>query len=66
MYDIPQHLILFPGQSFFKTTFRVSNSLDPDHDQHTIGPDLGRNCFQRLSAHDKSPLVGKDLIIKLK
>ena len=33
---------------------------------HTVSPDLGQNCLQRLSADDKSPLVGKDLIIKLK
>ena len=34
----------------------MSNSLDPDPDQerHSVGPDLGPNCFQRLSADDKS------------
>ena len=26
-------------------------SLDPDH---SVGPDLGPNCLQRLSADDKS------------
>ena len=29
---------------------RVSNSLDPDQAQHFVGPDLGPNCLQRLSA----------------
>ena len=24
---------------------RVSNSLDPDQDQHSVGPDLGSNCL---------------------
>ena len=36
----------------------MSNSLDPDQDRHSVGPDLGPNCLQRLSADDKkSPLV---------
>ena len=26
------------------------NSLDPDQAQQNVGPDLGRNCLQRLSA----------------
>ena len=39
---------------FFRNTIRVSNSLDQDQDQHSVGPDLGPNCSQRLSADDKS------------
>ena len=35
-------------------TIRVSNSLDPDQDRRYVGPDLGPNCLQRLSAVDKS------------
>ena len=31
-------------------TIRVSNSLDPDQARHFVGPDLGPNCLQRLSA----------------
>ena len=30
----------------------MSNSLDPDQDRHSVGPDLGPNCLQRLSADD--------------
>ena len=30
----------------------MSNSLDPDHDRLNVGPDLGPNCLQRLSADD--------------
>ena len=30
----------------------MSNSLDPDQAQHFVGPDLGPNCLQRLSADD--------------
>ena len=34
----------------------MSNSLDPDQDGHSVGPDLGPNCLQSLSADDKSEL----------
>ena len=30
---------------FFRNTIRVSNSLDPDQDRHSVGPDLGPNCL---------------------
>ena len=29
-------------------------SLDPDQARHFVGPDLGPNCLQRLSADDTS------------
>ena len=29
------------------TFIRVSKSLDPDQDRHSVGPDLGPNCLQR-------------------
>ena len=32
----------------------MSNSLDPDQDQHSVGPNLGPNCLQRLSAYNKN------------
>ena len=28
----------------------MSNSLDPDQARRSVGPDLGPNCFQKLSA----------------
>ena len=34
-------------------TIRVSNSLEPDQDRCSIGPDLDPSCLQRLSAEDK-------------
>ena len=37
-----------------RNAFRVSNSLNPDQDPHSVGPDLGPDCLQRLSADDKS------------
>ena len=33
----------------FRNTFRVSNSLDPDQEQHFMGPDLGPNCLQKMT-----------------
>ena len=31
---------------FFPTnSFRVSKSLDPEQDWHSVGPDLGQNCL---------------------
>ena len=41
---------------FLKASFgnisRVSSCLDPDHARRFVGPDLGPNCLQRLSADD--------------
>ena len=46
-------LIFFSTLAFSKNSFRntigVSNSLDPDQDQQSVGPDLGTNCLIRLS-----------------
>ena len=38
----------------FRNTIRVSNGLDPDQDRLYVGPDLGPNHLQRLSADNKS------------
>ena len=47
-------LTLFSKLTFSKASFRkttkMSNSLDPDQDRLSVGPDLGPNCFLRLSA----------------
>ena len=44
--------------NFFKklirSTIRMSNSLDPDQDRHSVGPDLDPKCLKRLSAEYKS------------
>ena len=48
MYNVHVVYILF------SYTKRVSKRLDPDQDRHTVGPDLGPNYLQRLSADDKS------------
>ena len=40
----------FFQKNSFKNSIRVASSLDPDQDGHSVGPDLGPNCLQRLSA----------------
>ena len=43
---------------FEKKIFSMSNSLDPDQARHLVGPDLGPNCYQRISADDISrPII---------
>ena len=56
---------LFQKNSF-KNTIKVSNGLDPDQDQHSVGPDLGPNCLQKLSADNQNCLQqGKSFRISL-
>ena len=54
---------LFSKSAFSKNSFRnntrVSNRLDQDQARRFVGPDLGPNCLQRLSADDTT--VGKEL-----
>ena len=39
----------------------MSNSLDPDQARHFVGPDLGPNCLQWLSADNTiCNVVGND------
>ena len=45
---------LFFSDLPFRNTIRVSNSLDPDQARHFVGPDLGPNCLQKLTADDTS------------
>ena len=40
-------------KDYFRITIRVSHGLDPD----SVGPVLGPNCMQMLSADDKSPII---------
>ena len=53
-FIIPSHFIIVPYFTLwmldFFNTICVSNSLDPDQARRFVGPDLGPNCFQRLSA----------------
>ena len=44
----------FFSQNTLKSTTRMPKSLDLDQDQHSVSPDLGPNCLQRLSADNKS------------
>ena len=35
-----------------RNTIRMPNSLDPDQARRLVGPDMGPNCLQKLSADD--------------
>ena len=70
-YWVTFHAFL-SSADFFKINFRkilsgipsVSNNLDPDHARHFVGPDLGPNCLQRLSADDTSRQRVKNFICR--
>ena len=60
-------LTFFSKINFFEKIFqehyqsiRVSNSLNTDQDRHTVGLDLGSNCFVKVIM-TKSQLVRKEL-----
>ena len=40
----------------------MSNSLDPDQDRRFVGPDLGINCLQRLSAVTTKVTASKERV----
>ena len=42
------------------------NSLDPDQDLHSVGPDLGPNYLQRTSAEDKKLSLARKEFIEMK
>ena len=44
--------IQFFLKKLFRNTIRVSNSWDPNQTRRFVGPDLGPNCLQKLSADD--------------
>ena len=50
----------------FSNTLTMSNGLDPDQDQRSVGPDLGPNDLKRLSADDKSQLLCITCLQKIK
>ena len=41
-------------QKFFQEHYQSVKRFEPDQDQHSVGPDMGPYCLQRLSADDKS------------
>ena len=43
----------------FRNPIRVSSNFDPDRIRCSVGPYLGPNCLQRLSADHKSRQKGK-------
>ena len=55
-------LLIFLKITSFKKFLRLHKHyqsvkhMDPDQDQHSVGPGLGPSCLQRLTAEDKSHL----------
>ena len=41
-------------RKLFQEYHQSANSLDPDQDRRCVGPVLGTNCLQRLSADGTS------------
>ena len=66
MHVCPLLIFFYLFQKSFKNIIKQTNNLDldqtqqniwpnyPDQTQHLVGPDLGPNFLQRLSADDKS------------
>ena len=42
------------SKNYLRNTIQVSNSLDLDQAGHFVGPDLGPNFLQKLSADNKN------------
>ena len=40
----------------------MSKGLDPDQDQHSVGPDLGPNCKGYQQMKNNLPLTRKEII----
>ena len=36
----------------FRNAIRVSDGLNPDQDQHSVGPDLGPKLFAKMSTKE--------------
>ena len=46
------------SKNAFRNTISVSNALDLNQGLSSVGPDLGPNCLQRLSADNKRKEFG--------
>ena len=55
-------LLLTFSKNSFRNTIRVSNSLDPDRDRHSVVPDLGPNYLHIISRRQKLLLARRELM----
>ena len=46
----------------FRNTIRVSNGTKPDHDQHSVGSDLGPNCLKKGYQQKNKSCVSKERV----
>ena len=47
------------SKNSFRNTIRMSNGLDPDQDRHSVGPDLGPNCFANVVSRRQKSLLAR-------
>ena len=47
-------------KKLFQEHYQSGKRMDQDQDRQNVGPSLGQNRLQRLSADDKSPLARKE------
>ena len=57
--------IIFLTKIFQESTIRMSNSLDSDQARLSVGPDLGPNCLQRVSADDTSSQRVNEALVQI-
>ena len=51
------------SKDYFRNMTRVSNGMNLDQVRCSVGPNLGQNCLQRLSAYNKiTCLQGNSLV----
>ena len=53
---------VFFSKTSFMNTITVSKCLEPDQDRHSVDPDLGPTCLQRLSANDFNGVLSNAVI----
>ena len=60
-------LLIFSNflKKYFRSTTRLSNSLDQCQALHFVWPGLGPNCLQKLSADNRSRQKSKTLFVSL-
>ena len=57
--------LTFLKKNLSRTLSSVSNSMNLDQDQHSVGPDLGTNYLQKLTADKVSEVAASKERVKL-
>ena len=64
LFSVDFFKINFFSKISFRNTIKVSNCLELDQDKHSVGPDLGPNCYQRKPrvAKERVKFLGKTFL----